>query len=1058
MSGVTSLLHGRLSYFAYSPQSPDSADRSAKTSGRRLPRSGASALLVAGVLAGFVMTLAAATAHAQLPVPQLTSIFPLGLKQGTSADITLSGTDLDEADKLLFSHPGITAAPKMTEPSDFVKSPRPVGTSFTVKVDGSVPPGSYEVRAINRFGISNPRVFRVSDQEEVVKVAGNNSLEKAQELALGAIVSGRVDANARDFYKVNLAAGQRVLVETWAERIDSKMDTTLAIFGPDGRELSRSRDVDSRDAILDFTPPAAGQYVVAVFDFLYGGGADYFYRLSVHTKPRIEFVFPPAGPAGSNNSYTIYGRNLPGGQPAPGVVLNGITLQKMTANIAIPADSAARSTVEAVPMPRASLVDRIDFRLPGSNAVSVAVATSAPILEVEPNDTPAKAQKITVPCEIAGQFYPSRDADWLQFDAKKGDVFMMEVVSHRLGLECDPLLIVKKVGKNDKGEETMTDVANVDDPQDRTARIGGDFDTSTDDPSYKFTASEDATYRVMVRDQFGDSRLDPRNVYRLIIRKDEPSFQALVVATVPAAAAQNNQPGPIVLGGPVLRRGGSTMLQFTVDRRDDFKGEVTVTIEGLPAGVTCPGAILGGDVNSAALILSAEENAAAFSGPIRVIAKAQVNGQEVVRVARTGTVSWGSANRQQATPTFRTTRDLVLAVTDKETAPAFVKAGDDKVWETSLGGKLEVPLNLTRRGDYKEAVKLTAVGLPAEIKPAEVNLDPNTAAGKLEIPVTNQATKPGVYTFYLRSDTKMKYARNPDAVKSAEEDQALVVARVAERDKAVKDATAAKDAATKAATDSTAAAKQAEQAKTAATAAAKQAMDAAKQAADKLTAAKDAAGKNAGDAKLAEAATAAQKAADETAAAATKAAEAVTAADKTLTDAQAKAKEADAAKTKSEQALKEAQDKLTQANQKKTEADKRVADMKTANTPKDVNLPLISTPIKLRVLPSPMKVSAAAPQVAVKQGEKATVSFKLERLFGFADVAEFAIEAPPGVAGLAAPKVNVPNGQSEAKLEVTADKNATVGEHAFTVRVKAKFNNVNVETTEKVVVKVDKAS
>jgi hypothetical protein len=500
------------------------------------------------------------------------------------------------------------------------------------------------------------------------------------------------------------------------------------------------------------------------------------------------------------------------------------------------------------------------------------------------------------------------------------------------------------------------------------------------------------------------------------------------------------------------------MLQLTLDRRDEFKGEVTVTVEGLPAGVTCPGAILGGDVSSAALILSAEENAAAWTGPIRIVAKSQVNGQEVVRVARTGTVSWGSANRQQATPVFRTTRDLVLAVTDKDMAPAFVKAGDDKVWETSLGGKLEVPLNLTRRGDFKEAVKLTASGLPAEIKPAEVNLDPNTAAGKLEIPVTNQATKPGVYTFYLRSDTKMKYVRNPDAVKAAEEDQQLVVARVAERDKAAKDATAAKDAATKAANDATAAAKQAEQAKTTAANAAKQTADAAKQAADKLTAAKDAAGKNAGDAKLAEAAAAAQKAADETAAAAKKAADELAAADKALADAQAKAKDADAAKVKSEQSLKEAQDKLTQANQKKTEADKRVTDLKAANAPKDVNLPIISTPIKLRVVASPLKVGVDTPQVAVKQGEKATVSFKLERLFGFADAAEFAIEAPAGVAGLAAPKVNVPNGQGEAKLEVSADKNATVGEHAFTVRVKAKFNNVNVETTEKVVVKVDKAS
>jgi hypothetical protein len=1009
------------------------------------------AAFIGGGIAVFATSL-----FAQLPSPQLTSVFPLGAKQGATVDITLGGTDLDDADKLLFSHPGIKATPKMSEATEFVKGPRPLGTSFQVQVAADVPPGTYDVRAVGRFGVSNPRLFVVGDQEEVPEAAGNNSLEKAQELPLGAVVNARADANARDFYKFTLNAGQRVLVECWAEQLDSKLDATLVLYGPDGREVARQRNASFGDTVIDFTAPAAGQYAVAVYDFVFGGGADYFYRLSVHGRPRIDFVFPPSGPPGSNNSYTVYGRNLPGGQPAEGVTIGKAPLQKLTTQIAIPADEMALASTSGLSLPRSSLIEHIEFRLPGSNSVAVGVSRAAQVVEQEPNNAPAQAQKITVPCEYVGQFYPQRDADWIQFDAKKGDVFLMDVLSHRLGLESDPLLLVKKVGKNDKGEEVMTDVASVDDPGDRNARIGGDFDTSTDDPSYKFTAAEDATYRVQVRDQFGDARLDASTVYRLVIRKGEPDFRAIVVAMPPPAGAPNQPAVP--LGVPTVRRGGTVTVQLNVERRDDFKGEVAVSVEGLPAGVTCPGAVLGGDASTTQLVFTATEDAAAWAGPIRVIAKAQVEGKEVVRIARAGSIAWGTANRQTTPPAFRITREFVIAVTDKEVAPAFVKVGEDQVWETSLGGKLEVPVSLVRRGDYKEAVKLTAVGLPAEIKPAEINLDPNTAAGKLEIPVTNQATKPGVYTFVLRTDTKMKYARNPDAVKAAEEDQAIVVQRVAERDKAAKEATAAKDAATKAAQEAAAAVKTAEQAKTTAANAAKQAADAAKQAADKLNAAKEAAAKNAADQNLQQAVAAAQKAADDATAAAKTTSEAAAAADKAFTEAQTKAKAADEAKVKAEATAKEATDKLTQANQKKTEADKRVTDLKNANQPKDVNLPIFSTPVKLRVVASPMKLAPAAPQIVVKQGEKAELAFKLERLYGFADAAEVTLELPAGVKGLAAPKLTVANGQADGKFEVTADKAASEGEHTVTLRVKAKFNNVNVETTGTVVVKVDKAS
>ena len=68
----------------------------------------------------------------------------------------------------------------------------------------------------------------------------------------------------------------------------------------------------------------------------------------------------------------------------------------------------------------------------------------------------AKAQAVSVPCEVAGQFYPQTDRDWVTFQAKAGEALWIEVLSQRLGLPTDPHLLVQQVTKNDKGELSLT--------------------------------------------------------------------------------------------------------------------------------------------------------------------------------------------------------------------------------------------------------------------------------------------------------------------------------------------------------------------------------------------------------------------------------------------------------------------------------------------------------------------------------------------------------------------------------------------------------------------------
>ncbi len=262
-----------------------------------------------------VCVLPGLAAGQSLPVARLFSIFPPGAKQGATLDITIGGDDLDGVSKLHFSDPAITAVQKTQPPGLGQEGPQPVPGQFTLTVAPEAKLGICEVRAIGKYGVSNPRAFVVSGRDELVEKEPNNTREQATEVPLGTIVNGQSGGGSdQDFYKITAQAGQRVIVDCWAYRIDSRMDPSLVLYDAAGKELDRNRDTNRRDPMLDFTVPADGEYFLEVHDFLYAGNSEYFYRLAIGTDAYLDFVLPPAGVPGSSDTYTLYGRNLPGGQ------------------------------------------------------------------------------------------------------------------------------------------------------------------------------------------------------------------------------------------------------------------------------------------------------------------------------------------------------------------------------------------------------------------------------------------------------------------------------------------------------------------------------------------------------------------------------------------------------------------------------------------------------------------------------------------------------------------------------------------------------------------------
>lgn len=572
------------------------------------------------LLAAVVWVCSVASAFAQLPQTRIYALFPPGGQVGTTVDLTITrGDDLDELSKLTFSHPGITAAQKMADGPNGQKVP--VANQFTVTIAGNVPPGHYEVRGVGLFGISNPRTFVVGKRAEAIEVEPNNTREQATPAVLGQSINGRITgATDVDFFKFTATPGQRIIADCVAQRIDSRLDATLELQDITGRRLAAARNSQERDAILDYVITEPGEYFLRLTDFIYAGSEDYFYRLTIHASAHLDFIIPPAGVPGTTSQYTLYGRNLPNGQPTD-VVLNGQKLQKTVVSIALPADATLWPQGMKLE-PYAAGADGFPFALTTaeglSNSLMIGLVDQPVTLEVEPNDQPAQAQKISIPAAIAGQFQTRGDTDFFQFEAKGGEVFWIDVRGQRLGTGADPYLTLDQVTVNDQGVESLRRIAAVDD--DATNPLPIQFEVQHDDPVYKFAVPADGTYRIAMRDRYGASRGAPSLQYVMSIRRETPDFRVVVLPDSPTPPNQKLQQ-TWSLG---LRRGDQGAAAVVVLRQDGFEGDVDIAVHGLPAGVTCREISIGSKPSSGMLVFQTAENAAPWAGTVQIVGKARI--------------------------------------------------------------------------------------------------------------------------------------------------------------------------------------------------------------------------------------------------------------------------------------------------------------------------------------------------------------------------------------------------------------------------------------------------
>ncbi len=453
--------------------------------------------------------------------------------------------------------------------------------------------------------------------------------------------------------------------------------------------------------VIDFIAKTTGKHTIKVHELTYKGGQGYFYRL---------------------------------------------TLQELPLDAPVPTFPVTRS-VSAFSWP------------------PVGLAAQASMKEVEDKDV----QAIQLPLDVEGRFYPAADSDTYEFTAQAGETWWIEVASERLGRPTDPTVLVQMLKPNTQDWMDVVELNDIASPMKPSsngyAYDGPPFDGGSTDVLGKLEIKETGTYRLSVTDLFGGTRKDPRNKYRLVVRKAQPDFA--VVSWGLHMELRNGDRN--ALSKPLALRAGSTVaLEVVAVRRDGFDGEITLSMDGLPAGVSAAGLKIPAGKMRGIVLLTASQDAQQGLSNATLTSSAVLGDQKVTHPVQMAQMVWPVVDSWGEIPATRLVSGIPVSVATSELAPLSLASAERKVYEVKQGEVLTVPLTHTLRSEFSgNVLQLKTFGPSWESNPPfDISLSANGSEAKLQSGVVK--APPGEYTIAFYGAAVAKYRYNPVGVTLAE--------------------------------------------------------------------------------------------------------------------------------------------------------------------------------------------------------------------------------------------------------------------------------------------------
>jgi hypothetical protein len=732
------------------------------------------------------------------PSPKINSISPQWIQRGVTNQIVIEGENLFPITRFILSNEREISASVYTpegpvkleanEPGVLAAVPNS-DKRVTIRIAAApdTTPGEQEFRVVTPRGVSNPMKFHLSDIPEVAEKSDNNSLEKAQVVALPAGISGRVGgAGETDYFRFAAKKGERLIFDVLASRAGSPLDSSLALLDASGKELARNEDANGFDSLIDFMVPADGDYALQLRDFRYRGGPEYTYHIRGGALPYLDSIFPAGGQRGKAVEVKLHGRNL-----------------DENATVKLQLDEKA---------PLKSIELRGHAALGYSNPRQFAVGRYAEFIEQEPNDAAENANTIELPSAVNGRIDKEKDVDVFKFKASKGQRFIFEAQTGNFGSPLDAVLTLRNKGNSILQQNNGQGGANA--RIDQTFGEDGEYFVSVRDLQDR--GGEDFVYRLTVqpppaarfgarlamdnarvcrggrmlvrveaeRSDFGGPievsiENAPRGVHcePLLITSDMPggwleisadenaergSWPVKLVASAEMGGRKISKPGggQGAVDGPFLtvldappftvnwttlaanvRQDSSETLQGTVTRSDNFKGEINVTLQGFNAA----GEDIGKSLETGPVKVAPEVTN--FSIPIKAKLTSETGTRSIMLRAEGKMDGADYAQYSQKIPLTVSEFPFVLSSSLPRLSLTVLRPG-----VKSEAGQAEFSVRVERRGWFTDAIALNLEGLPEGIVATATNLGPNMGDALIRL-TTNEKAKAGTNNFTIIGTT-----------------------------------------------------------------------------------------------------------------------------------------------------------------------------------------------------------------------------------------------------------------------------------------------------------------
>ena len=429
-----------------------------------------------------------------------------------------------------------------------------------------------------------------------------------------------------DIWSFPAKAGETIVIDAAAKRFGSPLNIVLSVFDAKGKPVATDKTLRGGDPMHWFKVPSDGRYEVRIHDAKFWGLQNHIYRLTLKRGPHILSHYPLGARRGSTVQAEFHG-------PA---------LLAQHANVIL---NNAQGDTHLTPVQN--------------------WGTAKFSISDYPEQLEEKKSTAATPVVFNGRIAEPGETDEWKIKLEENQKVILDLAAAQLGSPLDAVLTLqdaegKQLGSNDDraknnpdprleitaktaGEYTLK-------IRDRfTSRAGSSFAyrlTATAEPTPDFAITLPASFFNVTRDPKGGLKTNAKEIDNL-----EKRVTQIAVELKAAQAAKKTDPktaGQIRKLTAENRKAQQTInkletedakrrpkFKATLKRLGGFKGEVKLTITGLPKNVTTRNTTIAASANSADLEFIAPANTKIDASTLSIKGTADLKGKSITRAATT---------------------------------------------------------------------------------------------------------------------------------------------------------------------------------------------------------------------------------------------------------------------------------------------------------------------------------------------------------------------------------------------------------------------------------------